>query len=147
MCVSMFGYVFLCVCMHVWFCLICKFNCLNLYHLRVHVCVGVYKGCPKFLKPILWSGFTCSTWRAFMCHNVPYSESRLQVQAHEGSSCAQQMSPFCQNLSWPVLQPPSLISFGFWTSLRFSWLTKLDQPQEVRMIRKEPVLLTFHPHL
>ena len=34
-----------------------------------------------------------------MCHKVPYSESRLQVLAHEGSSCAQQMSPFLWKFS------------------------------------------------
>ena len=56
-------------------------------------------GCLKKMLTFLWTGFTCSTWRAFMCHNVPYSESRVRVLACEGSSCAQQMSPFCRNLA------------------------------------------------
>ena len=48
----------------------------------------IIQGVPKQILPILWSGFTCSTWGAFMCHNVLYSKSRVQVLAHEGPSCA-----------------------------------------------------------
>ena len=50
---------------------------------------------------ILWSGFTCSTWRAFIRHNVPYSEKRVQVLAREGPSCASTWRAFmCQNVSY-----------------------------------------------
>ena len=83
------------------------------------------KGCPKKMLPILWSGFTCTTWRDFMCHNVPYSESRVQVLAFEGPSCASTWRAFmCHNVSVFWEQAPSA---GRWrvsmcsTNVPFLW--------------------------